>query len=643
MNLSELEFPAHNAIFHITKGLLFNRNISFRVSFLYDDQNGRNITIKNKERLKQRLFEKIQMEYNRRLDARSEPSDYQFTEEFKEKMRIYKDDIDNFTIKQFQLTKGMEEEYGLSNFGGYYSVFPRTFYCDECGDVQYLSRKTIRGFNPNRCKRSGCKGKYRQLSIMMYCETCGNVRPFFYTYKDYPITLLQPSSDSIATWKVKAETPDRDYIDVFRLNCKHKDPYDYGPYMYRKVISDAEPKGMRPLTVTEGSIFIPVATSSIDIPTSPDINIADLEYILLGIGLKKLDFLESMGLSINLKTIQDLYQAYHNEAIKKVTFKTDPNFIGKSNQEKEKLWRKKYFIDKIENSVEELKEVYIDKEALRELNDFTALLGKLGVEKINTISYNEYIDSIRDEVNKSSKKSEFNSIRNIYFIDDIIYVPKVTLINSCYGIYNGINKFYEPGFVPHFEPLWKKGSDPKEGFEANSYPYNTEGIIITLSKKKIIDWLHDCNIIHNVPNNNNRERNNFFSSMKEDSPEYQATKQLLHTLSHLLMRNSSLYTGLDLQSYGEKIFPTSTAIFLFTTSSINIGGLQFIFENEVFNCFENMKFDVKECTLDPNCISESGACFSCMYVPEFVCGYFNKDLDRDVFIGKHRFKEGFWC
>ena len=67
-----------------------------------------------------------------------------------------------------------------------------------------------------------------------------------------------------------------------------------------------------------------------------------------------------------------------------------------------------------------------------------------------------------------------------------------------------------------------------------------------------------------------------------------------------------------------------------------------IFEHEIINWFENIRFDIKECTLDPRCLDERGACFSCMYIPEFVCYNFNQLLDRDVFLGKHRFKKGFW-
>ena len=43
-------------------------------------------------------------------------------------------------------------------------------------------------------------------------------------------------------------------------------------------------------------------------------------------------------------------------------------------------------------------------------------------------------------------------------------------------------------------------------------------------------------------------------------------------------------------------------------------------------------------------INEKGACFSCMFLPEFVCTHFNQLLDRDVFLGEtERFNGvGYW-
>jgi len=58
--------------------------------------------------------------------------------------------------------------------------------------------------------------------------------------------------------------------------------------------------------------------------------------------------------------------------------------------------------------------------------------------------------------------------------------------------------------------------------------------------------------------------------------------------------------------------------------------------------FREIKLELNECTFDPTCIFEKGACFSCMYLPEYVCSEFNKNLDRDVFLGSKRYKVPYW-
>lgn len=629
MDLKRFDFPAHNAVFHITKGLIFNRTIAFRVRAIFPDRNDKNIPIENKERLKRILFGKIRIMYNLRLNH----PDYHFKEEFKNKMLIGNDKLDVFKLRLFQLSSGLDDS-DMSQIGGDYIVYPMTFVCKKCGDLRSFYSNTIDKFDPNKCLRTSCDGEYEQLSLMLFCETCGNIRPFQYKYKGEQITLIRSSKDSISTWRVRAKS--QEPLDIYRLPCNHWDPFGS-----RSPISDAKPSQQKTLTVTEGSIYIPVAHTSIDIPTSPDINIQNLEYILNGISLGKFDFLEDLKLSINLETIQNLYNAYNNPTIKEITFKVDPLFTGEKEEDQEIRWREKYYIDKIEKIIEEIKDNYPKSmiETLRELNDFSALVGYLGLEKLKVTSYLDYLNKVEDELIRKEKEEDFRNIKNNYKVDSIIHIPGVTLINSCYGIINGINKFYEQGFVPHFDPLWADRRDPNKGFYAYCYPYKTEGIVITMNKEAVVQWLCDCKKISTYP----KDAREFFNTLDVKSEEYRAIQTLLHTFSHLIMRNSSVFTGLNLQSYGEKIFPTSAAIFIFSTSSINIGGLQFVFENEIFNWFENMKFDLKECTLDPSCLKDKGACFSCLYIPEFVCSLFNQYLDRDTFLGKSsRFEKGFW-
>ena len=64
--------------------------------------------------------------------------------------------------------------------------------------------------------------------------------------------------------------------------------------------------------------------------------------------------------------------------------------------------------------------------------------------------------------------------------------------------------------------------------------------------------------------------------MSEDSE--MEIKKILHTISHVLINTSSIRTGIDSDSCSELIFPRAGAIFIYSTSTINTGGFQFVFE-----------------------------------------------------------------
>ena len=131
--------------------------------------------------------------------------------------------------------------------------------------------------------------------------------------------------------------------------------------------------------------------------------------------------------------------------------------------------------------------------------------------------------------------------------------------------------------------------------------------------------------------------------MEDDSPAFDGVRTLIHTFSHILIRRSSLYTGIDEDSCSEILFPKSAAFLLYSTSNINIGGFKYVFENSLSNWFEDIKLDIDDCVFDPSCLNDGGACFSCLYLPEYVCSEFNGQLDRDVFSAKtERWKKGFW-
>ena len=99
MDLNVFDFPANNSVYHIVKGLIFNRKIAFRVRAIFPDRNDRNLPIQNLPRLKERLFQKMQKSFNMRLDARK----YNFKDEYQARMKITEDKRDIFKIQLLNL------------------------------------------------------------------------------------------------------------------------------------------------------------------------------------------------------------------------------------------------------------------------------------------------------------------------------------------------------------------------------------------------------------------------------------------------------------------------------------------------------------------------------------------------------------
>lgn len=135
-----------------------------------------------------------------------------------------------------------------------------------------------------------------------------------------------------------------------------------------------------------------------------------------------------------------------------------------------------------------------------------------------------------------------------------------------------------------------------------------------------------------------------------NSPRY----LMLHTLSHILIREMSFYAGYNEASLKERIYSTSgdkmrNGILIYTSSSSSegsLGGLVKLGNIETFEeLIENAIKRSDSCSRDPICgetdpvLSESkgissgmqlsgSSCYSCTLLPETSCQNFNNLLDR---------------
>jgi MrfA Zn-binding domain len=224
------------------------------------------------------------------------------------------------------------------------------------------------------------------------------------------------------------------------------------------------------------------------------------------------------------------------------------------------------------------------------------------------------------------------------------HVAGLNMIQSILGVIEGSTR----NKIPLFNVILS-GSKNQQKPTIFVRTFITEGIVFQLDYVKILYWFEANKelISPEEPLKWDKAKNprTEYQNIIRDNLLYKdAAYKLLHTYSHMLIQQSTIHTGLDIQSLSEKIYPNVASIFLYSTNNINIGGLESTFDSDLMNWFERMYELASDCPQDPSCmIDEGGACNACSYVPEFVCQNFNQDLDRSTLVGNStRFSRGFF-
>jgi len=191
-------------------------------------------------------------------------------------------------------------------------------------------------------------------------------------------------------------------------------------------------------------------------------------------------------------------------------------------------------------------------------------------------------------------------------------------------------------------------------------PTETEGIVIVFDRWRILRWLQENEFVSVIPDRNDeRELKQWFlRNIKTDSipvydeipsafAETKLVYTLIHTISHILLRNGAGLVGMDKDSLAEIIFPEVPAVAIYTNNAhdFQIGGMHTLFETAI-RPWIDMAFESAEtCLYDPVCISSDASCHACLHVSEISCVHFNRDLGRHYLIGReneHGRLLGFW-
>lgn len=138
---------------------------------------------------------------------------------------------------------------------------------------------------------------------------------------------------------------------------------------------------------------------------------------------------------------------------------------------------------------------------------------------------------------------------------------------------------------------------------------------------------------------------------------------LLHTLSHLLIKQLSFECGYSIASLSERIYCAEEAegksmagVFIYTASGDSEGTLGGLVRqgrpDALPRIFRKAILNAQTCSNDPVCILSHGqgreslnlaACYACGLLPETCCEERNGFLDRGLIVGTFEKKDiGFW-
>ena len=200
----------------------------------------------------------------------------------------------------------------------------------------------------------------------------------------------------------------------------------------------------------------------------------------------------------------------------------------------------------------------------------------------------------------------------------------------------------------------------EKGTKSNIYAtkMETEGVLFEVDRREILRWMQRNGWITAADYNDDmpekevkawflrncdESKINTYGKFKDEGKDgaFVHVFTLLHSISHQLLREASVVTGLDKNSMAEYIFCDIPAIFIYCQNSqgFNLGAMQSAMEAKLDYWINHSVSDAYQCIFDPVCKEENGACAGCLFLNDISCNYFNRQLDRRYLIG-HTDNEG---
>lgn len=268
---------------------------------------------------------------------------------------------------------------------------------------------------------------------------------------------------------------------------------------------------------------------------------------------------------------------------------------------------------------------------------------------------NGEVSTSTDELGDFSRESISADEYNLPHIKSISLIDKVRVVNALIGFsrINPVMSKTDEGFVHIKEPgtRWYPACEVRG-----------EGIFIELEQRDIENWINNNpTVVERVKLINNNYSASFIgrNHSRTITPKF----VMLHTLSHLLIKQLSFECGYSVASLSERIYCAEESddkqmagIFIYTASGDSEGTLGGLVRQGRPDAFPHILrkaiINARTCSNDPVCILSHGqgreslnlaACHACGLLPETCCEERNGFLDRGLIVGTFEDKSiGFW-
>lgn len=267
------------------------------------------------------------------------------------------------------------------------------------------------------------------------------------------------------------------------------------------------------------------------------------------------------------------------------------------------------------------------------------------VEKSDDVSTLEQAKEVAQLLNTNANPDEFDKVAQKYGIADTKVCGDIPFIACSYG-YTREKSQYEDGVQLR---AFKEETPGKKNVYATKL--RTEGVLFEFDRRRIIEWLLKNEYLsqENAPNLDSDEEikiwfaNNIhlgaittFNPIDEDMESITSyVYNLIHSMSHLLVKSAAELCGLNKDSISEYIFPGIPAVMIYCQNSqgFNLGALFNVFEAYFDKWIIGAAKKAEKCVFDPICIERYKACTGCLFLNEVSCQHFNQDLNRRLLIG----------